>query len=156
VTSDFSLWSVHIGGGFQNLKITLNVGWSEDLMKTTPIFVNKILDNTEVPSLTQLDKKDVDAKLQHASMEECGHPSPVSILESPFPDESPTTSEESISGTSCKEPSPIKKFSLQMAAGPKIGLLCVFRALVSFCFGSFLEETYLVTSNECVACKPPT
>jgi hypothetical protein len=105
----------------------LDVGWSEDPMKTTPIFVKKILDNTEVPSSTQLDKEDVDAKLQHALMEECGHPSPVSILESPFLDESPTTSEESISGTSCKEPSPIKNLSLQMAAGPKIGLLCVFR-----------------------------
>ncbi|CAM6051340.1 unnamed protein product [Sphagnum compactum] len=81
----------------ENLKITLDVGWSEDPMKTTPIFVKKILDNTEVPSLTQLDKEDVDAKLQHALMEECGHPSPVSILESPFLDESPTTSEESIS-----------------------------------------------------------
>jgi hypothetical protein len=116
-----------LGGGFQNLKITLDVGWSEDPMKTTPIFVKKILDNTEVPSLTRLDKEDVDAKLQHALMEECGHPSPVSILKSPFLDESPTTSEESISGTSCKEPSPIKKLSLQMAAGPKIGFLCVFR-----------------------------
>ncbi|CAK9864185.1 unnamed protein product, partial [Sphagnum jensenii] len=73
----------------------------------TPIFEKKklLMDiETKVPSSMsmRLDKREDNAKLLQASaaasVEECGQPSPVSILESPFLDESPTTtSEESIS-----------------------------------------------------------
>jgi hypothetical protein len=83
-----------------------DASWSEDAV--TPIFEKKklLMDiETKVPSSMsmRLDKREDNAKLLQASaatsVEECGQPSPVSILESPFLDESPTTtSEESISG----------------------------------------------------------
>jgi hypothetical protein len=83
-----------------------DASWTEDAV--TPIFEKKklLMDiETKVPSSMsmRLDKNEDNAKLLQASaaasVEECGQPSPVSILESPFLDESPTTtSEESISG----------------------------------------------------------
>jgi hypothetical protein len=78
--------------------VPIDAGWSED--PVTPILVKKFLDKTEVPSLMKLAEED-NMKLQpqgEASMEECGQPSPVSILESPFLDENLTTPEESIAG----------------------------------------------------------
>jgi hypothetical protein len=81
----------------ENLKFKpLNAGWSED--PVTPIFAKTFLDkSSKVTSLMHLDEADK-VKLQDASTEECGQPSPVSILESPFLDEIQTTSEESVSG----------------------------------------------------------
>jgi len=83
--------------GCQNLKFKpLNAGWNED--PVTPIFAKTFLDkSSKVTSLMHLDEADK-VKLQDASTEECGQPSPVSILESPFLDEIQTTSEESVSG----------------------------------------------------------
>ncbi len=76
----------------------IDAGWSEDPL--TPFLVKKFLDKTDVPSLMKLANED-NMKLHpqgEASMEECGQPSPVSILESPFLDENLTTPEESVAG----------------------------------------------------------
>ncbi len=76
----------------------IDAGWSED--PVTPILVKKFLDKTDVPSLMKLAEED-NIKLQpqgEASMEECGQPSPVSILEFPFLNENLTTPEESVAG----------------------------------------------------------
>lgn len=80
----------------ENLRFKpLNAGWNED--PVTPIFAKTFLDkSSKVTSLMHLGEADK-VKLQDASTEECGQPSPVSILESPFLDEIQTTSEESVS-----------------------------------------------------------
>jgi hypothetical protein len=78
--------------------VPIDAGWSED--PVTPILVKKFLDKTDVPSLMKLAEED-NIKLQpqgEASMEECGQPSPVSILEFPFLNENLTTPEESVAG----------------------------------------------------------
>ncbi|CAM6016240.1 unnamed protein product [Sphagnum balticum] len=80
----------------ESIHVPIDAGWSED--PVTPILVKKFLDKTDVPSLMKLAEED-NMKLQpqgEASMEECGQPSPVSILESPFLDENLTTPEESV------------------------------------------------------------
>ena len=67
-------------------KMQMDAGWSEDAV--TPISVKK---STEATSI-QLEESPA------TGIEECGQPSPVSVLESPFLDEVPTTPEASLAG----------------------------------------------------------
>ncbi|CAK9211620.1 unnamed protein product [Sphagnum troendelagicum] len=80
----------------ESIHVPIHAGWTED--PVTPILVKKFLDKTDVPSLMKQAEED-NMRLQpqgEASMEECGQPSPVSILQSPFLDENLTTPEESV------------------------------------------------------------
>jgi hypothetical protein len=78
--------------------VPIHASWTDD--PVTPILVKKFLDKTDVPSLMKQAEED-NMRLQpqgEVSMEECGQPSPVSILQSPFLDENLTTPEESVAG----------------------------------------------------------
>lgn len=75
-----------VGVVMQIQKMPMDAGWSEDAV--TPISVKK---STEATSM-QLEES------RATGIEECGQPSPVSVLESPFLDEVPTTPEASLAG----------------------------------------------------------
>ncbi|KAH8934404.1 hypothetical protein BDL97_18G081600 [Sphagnum fallax] len=80
----------------ESIHVPIHASWTDD--PVTPILVKKFLDKTDVPSLMKQAEED-NMRLQpqgEVSMEECGQPSPVSILQSPFLDENLTTPEESV------------------------------------------------------------
>lgn len=67
--------------------MSVDPGWSEDVMMTPPA-LKKFEEKLAQDSLYS----DV------SCVEECGQPSPVSVLENPFLDEGPTTPDASLAG----------------------------------------------------------
>jgi len=68
-------------------KMSVDAGWSEDVMVTPP-------------ALKKFEEKLAQGSLYSdvSCVEECGQPSPVSVLENPFLDEVPMTPEASLAG----------------------------------------------------------
>jgi hypothetical protein len=70
----------------------VNAGWSsEDAV--SPILLQKF--NKSSPVSTKI-LNTAECQLASSSVDECGQPSPVSVLESHFLDDSPTTPETSL------------------------------------------------------------
>jgi hypothetical protein len=69
-------------------KMHLDAGWSEDAV--SPNLLKKFDEDTTVSAM-HLNRPDCQLASLGLVVDECGQPSPVSVLESHFLDESPTT-----------------------------------------------------------------